>query len=137
MGVFCADTGSEARETVKNPAGHRNLLGRLESAPKHCHKPARKYEVTVLGGLILRSDVLWRCFCRQTPRCISYSAIPAGTAEPPVWINAGRLTHRYWIFRICTIPVGFVAAFGGAERPEKQQLLPPVLCKSGKSHIGG
>jgi hypothetical protein len=48
-----------------------------------------------------------------------------------------RVTRRYRIFRICTMPVGLVAAFWGAERPKKQQLNPPVLVKSRTSHIGG
>ncbi len=35
------------------------------------------------------------------------------------------------------MPVGSVAVFGGVGRFKKQQLKPPVLCKSGKSQIGG
>jgi hypothetical protein len=49
--------------------------------------------------------------------------------------QTGRLTHRYGIFPICTIPVGLVATFWGTPHTKKQQLNPQVLCKSGKSDI--
>ncbi len=38
--------------------------------------------------------------------------------------QTGRLTHRYGIYWICTMPVGLVAVFGVAERFQKQQLNP-------------